>query len=155
MSYASQTFNKDRHTIYTPLNEDKYTGKEYPVCRSSWENTFCQWCDKNPSVLKWSSEALQISYFDPVKRKNRRYYPDFTMSVKDVNGKISNYVIEIKPYEQTILPTQHGNKKSKTYMYEFCTYQINLAKWKAAIDFCRKHGLIFKLLTEKDLYKGK
>jgi hypothetical protein len=135
------------------MNESKYVGKEYPVCRSTWETYFCEWCDKNPNIIKWSSEALQIPYYDPIKKKNRRYYPDFSISVKDVNDNIKNYIIEIKPYKETIPPSAHGNKKDRTVMYEFCTYQTNVAKWKAAQVFCRKHGVIFKLLTEKDLFK--
>jgi restriction endonuclease len=154
MGYHSSTFDPKKHTRYQPINEEKYVGKEYPCCRSSWETHFCKWCDNNPSIIKWSSEAIQIPYYDPVRRKNRRYYPDFSMSVKGSDGKVINYIVEIKPYKETIQPSKGGNKKDKTIMYEFYTFQTNMAKWKAAIDFCRKHGIVFKLLTEKDLFKG-
>jgi len=153
MGYHSSTFNPTKHARYTPINEEKYFGKELPVCRSSWETNFCKWCDSNPNIIKWSSESLQIPYYDPIKKKNRRYFPDFAMSVKDTNGRIQNYIIEIKPYKETVVPTQHGNKKDKTVMYEFCTWQTNIAKWKAAEIFCRKYGITFRILTEKDLFK--
>ena len=155
MGYHSSTFDPKKHTRFVPLNEEKYVGKEYPVCRSSWENRFCEWCDKNTSVIKWSSEAIQIPYYDIIKKKNRRYYPDFVMTVKDVNGRLQTYVIEIKPYKETIPPSKHGNKKDRTQIYEFCTWQTNVAKWKAAEIYCRKQGLIFRILTEKDLFKEK
>ena len=153
MSYQSSTFDPKRHKRFVPMNENKYVGKDYPVTRSSWETRFCEWCDKNPSVVSWASESIQIPYHDPVSKKDRRYYPDFSMVVKDVDGKLKKWLVEIKPYKETIPPTVHGNKKDRTVMYEFCTYQTNVAKWKAAQIFCRKYGIEFKILTEKDLFK--
>jgi len=153
MSYQSSTYNPKKHTIYSPINEEKYIGKEYPICRSSWENVFCNWCDRNPNVVKWSSEAIQIPYYDPTKRKMRRYYPDFTMIILDKNGKENKYVIEIKPKSQTYPPIKK-NKKSSSYLYEYVTYQINIAKWNATIMFCKKMGMNFKILTEDDLFKN-
>lgn len=153
MSYQNSTFDPKRHKRFIPINENKYVGKDFPVCRSSWETHFCKWCDSNPNIIKWSSEAIQIPYYDPIQKKNRRYYPDFSMSVKGTDGRITNYIVEIKPYKETIQPTRGVNKKDRTVMYEFCTYQTNIAKWKSAIEFCRKHGIVFKILTEKDLFK--
>ena len=152
MGYHSSTFDPKKHTRYTPINEEKYVGKELPTCRSSWETTFCRWCDNNPSVLKWGSENIQIPYYDPIKRKSRRYFPDFTMVIKDTKGDLKKYLVEIKPYKETIPPTKHGNKKKTTEIYEFCTWQTNVAKWKAAEIFCRKMGIMFKILTERDLF---
>jgi hypothetical protein len=153
MSYQNSTFDPKRHKRFIPINENKYVGKDFPVCRSSWETRFCEWCDKNPCIVSWASEAVQIPYFDPISKKNRRYYPDFSMVVKDAQGKLNKYLVEIKPYKETIPPSAHGNKKDRTVMYEFCTYQTNVAKWKAAQIFCRKYGITFKVLTEKDLFK--
>lgn len=147
-------FNPDKHTVFRPINEEKYIGKTLPVARSTWECDFCVWADNNPSILKWSSESLQIPYYDPMSRKSRRYFPDFIMAIKDINDKISNWVVEIKPYSETIMPVR-GRKKEKTFQYQFATFQTNVAKWKAAEAFCRKYGYIFRLLTERDLYKGR
>lgn len=152
MSYQNVTFNPKKHTRYVPINEDKYIGNDYPVARSSWEYKYMQWCDTNPNIIKWGSESIQIPYYDPVKKANRRYYPDFTMAVKDVDGNIKKYVVEIKPEKETIPPNTKGNKRDRTVMYEFLTWQTNLAKWKAAEIFCRQHGLTFRILTEKDLF---
>lgn len=106
----------------------------------------------NPSVLQWASEIAAIPYFDPVKRKNRRYYPDFLIKVKDKDGKEVMYCVEIKPYKE-ILPPKNGTKKSeKTKIHEVTTYMTNSAKWKAADDYCKKRGWIFRLITEKELF---
>jgi hypothetical protein len=147
-------FNPDKHTIFTPINEEKYVGKG-PVCaRSTWETAMMKWLDSNPSVLKWSSECLEIPYYDVVKKKNRRYFPDFTMVVKDVDGKESTWVIEIKPYKETISPIR-GKKKERTFLYELLTYQTNIAKWQAAALFCKKYGANFKIITEHQLFNNK
>ncbi len=47
----------------------------------------------------------------------------------------------------------NGKKKSlKTKLYEQKTYMINAAKFKAAEQYCRKLGYVFKLVTEKQLF---
>lgn len=62
---------------FVPKNPRKYIGR-YPIlARSSWERMFAQWLDLQESIIKWSSESIQIRYFDPVQQKIRRYYPDF------------------------------------------------------------------------------
>lgn len=154
MNPAKASFNPNKHSIYTPINENKYVDKDVIICKSSWELAFCQWCDNNDNILRWGSETIAVPYFDPVKRKQRRYFPDFTILLRDVNGNINKYIVEIKPYKETILPIK-GNKKENTYLYEFYTYQTNVAKWKSAVAFCKKYGFEFKILTEKDIFKIK
>lgn len=151
MSYMSHVYDPRKHRIYEPINENKFVGNSC-VARSSWEYHFMQWCDSNPNVIKWSSEAVQIPYFDPMKRKQRRYFPDFTLLIKDTNGKEKQFLVEIKPYKETIPPTRKG-KKERTFLYEYFTYQTNVAKWNAAKMFCNKYGYEFKILTEKDIYQ--
>ena len=46
-------------------NPDKYVGNHTPTYRSSWEWTFMHFCDKDPRILKWASEAVKIPYKDP------------------------------------------------------------------------------------------
>ena len=111
MNPAKMSFNPDKHTLFMPLNKDKYRG-EYPIsCKSTWERHFCQWCDVNPSILLWSSESLAIPYYDPStvvdgKKKHRRYYPDYMMMVKDADGKNKIYIVEIKPFAETKPPVK-------------------------------------------------
>ena len=62
---------------YQIKNLEKYMGKRLPTYRSSWEFTFCQFCDNNPAVLHWASEAIQIPYRNPVSGKQPVYVPDF------------------------------------------------------------------------------
>ena len=69
--------------------------------------------------------------------------------------KITKYLIEIKPKKQTQSPTNHGNKKQTTILHENRTYAVNIAKWKAAKDWCDKRGYKFQILTEDHLFSRK
>ena len=138
-------------TKFKPKNSEKYIGdSENIVCRSSWERKFCKWADGHPQVIKWFSEEMTIDYWSPVDQKMHRYFPDFGMILE--NGK--KYVIEVKPYHQCIQPVK-GKKRDKTYLNECATYAVNQAKWKAAKAYFEKQGIIFCVLTEKDLYGNK
>lgn len=136
---------------YLPENPKKYIGNPNNIiCRSSWERRFCNWCDKNENILEWGSEELYIPYYDPVKRKVRKYYPDFFIKVQESTGNIKKYIIEIKPKRQT-QPPQTPKRKTKSYLNEVYTYATNEAKWKAAIEFCKDHMIEFKIITEDHL----
>lgn len=136
---------------YLPENPRKYIGNANNIiCRSSWERRFCNWCDKNENILEWGSEELYIPYYDPVKQRVRKYYPDFFIKVKESNGSIKKYIIEIKPKRQT-QPPKNPKRKTKSYLNEVYTYATNEAKWKAAVEFCKDHMIEFKIITEDHL----
>lgn len=153
MTYIKKMFVQGKHSIYTPINIEKYKGKGDIICRSSYEVKFCRWLDVNENVLEWSSESVEIEYYDLVKMKKRRYYPDFYMKAKDKDGKIKKYIIEIKPSKETKPPRLAGRKKKDTLLNEQKVWETNQAKWKAALNWCNKWGFEFKLITEKQLFK--
>lgn len=136
---------------YKPENPDKYIGNvENIICRSSWERKMCKYLDLNENVIKWASEEFSIPYYSHVNKKWRRYYPDFMCEIKDKSEKVKTYIIEVKPLKQTKQPVKKTGKK---YLSEMATYSINKSKWEAAEKFCNENGWIFKILTEKDLFK--
>ena len=108
-----------------------------------------KWFDKTENVLWWSSEELIIPYFSPVDNRPHRYFPDFVINVKTKNGIKKTYVIEVKPEQQTKVPTQ--KRRTKKYIQEAATYVVNQSKWKAADKFCQENGWEFRILTEKEL----
>ena len=125
-----------------------YKGKYYPsfprkykgdptniVYRSLWERKFMVYCDKNQNILEWASEEIAIPYRSPIDNRVHRYFPDFYMKVKETNGKIKNYVIEVKPAKQTI-PPKKPKRQTKGYIREAYEYARNQAKWKMAKEFC-------------------
>lgn len=109
-----------------------------------------KWCDTHPDVLKWSSEELAIPYVSPVDRKYHRYFPDFMIQKRTASGAIQNVLIEIKPYTQT-KPPNTPKKRTKKYLNEILRYEINKAKWNAAMEFCSRSGMSFQLITENEL----
>ena len=141
---------KTKHGQYIPRNPKKYVGKYPIVVRSSWERILAQWLDMNPKIVAWSSESVVIKYFNPVKNRVARYYPDFFVQLK--NGK--QIIIEVKPYKETHPPYRKGNSKKskKTMLYESNTWSVNQAKWKAAMNWCSKMDMEFKILTERQLF---
>lgn len=132
-------------------NPAKYKGDiNNIVYRSLWELRFMKWCDTNPSVEEWGSETIIVPYISPLDRKVHRYFVDFYMKIKDKNGKIEKYLIEIKP-ERFTKPPEIPQKKTKRFIDEVFQYGVNEAKWKAAFEFCEDRNMKFIILTEKDL----
>lgn len=147
------TINKKfRQGIYKPINEKKYRGNDYPRFLSSWELKLFRWCDSNDDVVEWSSEGIAIPYHNPITEKNSVYFPDVAIKIK-VNGVLKKYLVEVKPYRQTIDPKtiDNGRKKRKTILNENLNYLKNVAKWNAAKKFCEKYNYEFTILTEKEL----
>lgn len=141
-----------RFSEFIPINYKKYVGRYPIIVRSGWERMFFQWLDVTPSVVEWSSENIAIPYYDPVQKKNRRYYPDVWMKIKNRNGGFDKFVVEIKPDKECRPPTKKGKKSKKTQLFQEATWLTNQAKFKAAEDYCRKRGYKFKLMTEKVMF---
>jgi len=137
-----------RQGIFTPKNADKFIGTK-AVYRSGLELKFMRFCDNNPNVLKWSSENVVIPYISPIDGRVHRYFVDNFVVIKEGN-QIKKYLVEIKPYKQTMSPTTKYRKREHL-LYEQQMYSVNQAKWASAREFCAKKGLEFLILTEKDL----
>lgn len=142
-------YKEYRQGVYRPVNITKYKGSKHPRYLSSWELKFFKWCDRNPYVESWSSENIYIPYISPVDGKMHRYIVDNVVHIRE-SGRLVKYLIEIKPYKQTRPPTQHGNKKQSTMIYESTTWAINQAKWESAQRWATKNGYKFQIVTEKE-----
>jgi len=136
---------------FKPRNPEKYKGDHTNIVwRSTWEAKFMNWLDTNDSVTNWSSEEIVVPYRDPLKGHWRRYFVDFYAQIKDSNGKIKTYLIEIKPKYQTIEPVKKS-RVTKKYINEVYTFGVNQAKWIAATEFCLERGWEFQIITEDHL----
>lgn len=137
--------------IYKPSNPKKYIGDPNRIVyRSLWERRFMRYCDNKESVIKWASEEISIRYYNPVKKKIARYFPDFYVEYTDKNDKKRKCLIEIKPERET-KPPQY-KKRTKNVLIAEALYQQNQAKWIAAREFCLDNGLEFRIMTEKELF---
>ena len=136
---------------YYPSFPRKYKGDPTNIIyRSLWERKFMVYCDKNQNILEWASEEIAIPYRSPIDNRVHRYFPDFYMKVKETNGKVKNYVIEVKPAKQT-KPPKKPKRQTKGYIREAYEYAKNQAKWKMAKEFCADRQWEFKVVTEKEL----
>lgn len=136
---------------FSPKNPSKYKGDfSNIIYRSMWERSFMVYCDTQTNILQWSSEELVIPYVSPLDGRYHRYFTDFWIKVKSKDNTIKQYVVEIKPYKETIEPVK-PTKKSKKYILEVAKYCKNKAKWDAAKEYCKKNNATFIILTEYEL----
>jgi hypothetical protein len=131
-----KTGSRYKQGYYYPKHPEKFKASldetmnsaPVPFYRSSWELKFYRWCDENDDIEYWGTESIAIKYYDPQKKKMRRYYPDVFLKFKDNRM----FIIEIKPAAQNNNPT-------------------NIAKWEAARIYAEKVGATFLVMNEKDL----
>lgn len=149
------TGNKKYHQgKFIPRNPQKYIGNPTNIVyRSGWEKIFLHWCDITSAVLGYGSEELVIPYISPIDGKIHRYYIDFYVVIKQSNGSVKKFAVEIKPYSQTKAPKITKKILTESLKYKLDTYAVNQAKWSAARKFCSEHNMDFIILTEKQLLK--
>jgi hypothetical protein len=135
---------------FIPKNPQKLIGNARPFYRSSWELTVMNLLDNHPNVIQWASESVSIPYVNPLTGKRSMYIPDFLILYKDKTGRQRAELVEVKPNKEAIAE----NAKSKR---DKAALMVNTAKWAAAMLWCKKNGISFRILTESDLYisKGK
>ena len=138
----------------------RYNG-DYPIVyRSSYELAFMRWLDNDTQVIEWSSESFRIPYvdFSSVPPRQRTYFVDNSATYRikdDKTGKWmkKKFLIEVKPYSQTIEPRKTEN--SARYADGMLTFIKNMSKWKMAIQYCADRGWGFKIVTEREIFKKK
>lgn len=141
--------------FFRPKYPQKYAGDSTNIVyRSGWERRVMQSLDENTAVIKWSSEEIVIPYISPVDNKMHRYFVDFYVEAKTVDGSIKTMLLEVKPAAQTQKPKQQ-QRRTKKFISEVMTYGVNQAKWEAAKTFCENKGWEFKILTEHELFLKK
>ena len=144
-------FKTIRKGFYKPINPKKYVGDVNDIVyRSNLERRFMKFFDMNPNVIEWASEIFHVEYVSPVDNRVHRYFPDFVIKVRDKAGKVTVYVIEIKP-EKFTMPPVTKNRSKKSVLNETVNYVINEAKWNAVKKWCEKNKCKFLIMTEKDL----
>lgn len=136
---------------FKPSFPNKYVGDPTNIIyRSLWELKFLRYCDLNENILEYSSEEIAIPYLDQSTNRIRRYFPDAYIKVRQPDGSIKKYLIEIKPAKQTVPPPK-PKRQTKKYIAEAMEFVKNQSKWKAAREYCKDRMMEFKVLTEKEL----
>jgi hypothetical protein len=145
---------------FVPRNPEKYIGDIHNIIyRSSWEGKFCQYCDQNPNIIKWASEAIQIEYWNPVDKKTHIYHPDYYIKTQKTDGTTEDWIIEIKPASQYQLdkkPVLKGpmtEKRILSHNEQMKTWIVNRAKFDAAMNFAKYNGYRFGAIDENFVYR--
>ena len=112
-----------------------------------------KWLDDRKDVLWWSSEEKALWYWDPVQKKNRRYFPDFIIHYKNKDDIEKTEMIEVKPQSQVEGPPQNPKRRTKAWVNAVYTYINNQAKWDAAKVICEDRGWDFRILSEATVKK--
>lgn len=131
---------------YNLKHPEKYVGRKTPTYRSGWEFAFMKFCDENPSIQTWASEAIKIPYRNPFTGKATIYVPDFFIQYKNKKGQNRVEVIEVKPDNQTMMEKAGRSKHNQAHAV------LNAAKWEAANAYCKSKGIHFRVITEKDMF---
>jgi hypothetical protein len=130
---------------YQILNPDKYVGRGLPTYRSGWEHSFMRFCDTNEHVLQWASEPVNIPYRHPLTGRITHYVPDFIITYRNKNNTVQAELIEIKPKGQSVI-------ESKMKSRERAVVAVNYCKWDAATKWARRNGLVFRVITEDQMF---
>ena len=139
--------SKFANGFYAMKNPAKYVGKNTPKYRSGWEHAFMRFCDTNDNILQWASESINIPYRNPITGKQSIYVPDFLITYRDKNNQVKAEMIEIKPKKQSVL-------ESKQSARDRAVVAVNYAKWDAAVKWCKRQGILFRVVTEDDIFKN-
>jgi len=143
--------------FFRPKFPAKYVGDPAKIVfRSLLELKYFTKIDLNPSIIRWGSEEFFIPYWDPVNKRERRYFVDLFIEYIDSSKKVQKAIVEIKPHGQCSEPKKINEstatqKQLYSYQMQCFTWLTNDAKWKAAKDFADKHGWKFFKFTEKML----
>lgn len=155
---VKKKYKQFKSGVYRPLNYKKF-GESKCIYRSSYELKFLKWCDHHPRVSRVRYEKIVIPYICPTDGKMHKYYLDFLITMQEKNGP-KNYLIEVKPFRQTIPPKPSKRKKRKTIITEGLTWAKNSGadpkhnggKWGAAKKYCKSNDMRWCILTEKGIY---
>ena len=148
-------YSKAKKGRYDPINPEKYLGDPTTIWfRSGMELRLYKFLDRQPAILQWAVEEFCIDYVDPIKQKQRRYYPDALVVYKDGKGERRTMVIEVKSRSETIEPRRPG-KMTAAYLNKVSTWVTNNAKWRSAQYFCEKKNWEFRVITEDQLGLGR
>ena len=140
---------------FIPSHPEKYVGNIHRIIyRSGWERSVMVKLDRHPGIVQWSSEPMGIPYVSPLDGRTHKYFPDLWMKVKTKNGDMETFLVEIKPFRQSVAPNLQDSfdgRKKKRYLRDSISFAINNAKWTSARRLCESQKWKFKVWTEKDV----
>ena len=113
--------------------------------------------DSDKSVIEWNSESIKIKYLSPVDGKFHVYHPDCFVK-KIVNGVEKKLLIEVKATAFITHPKKPSTvtlKTRRSYLIKLKFYAVNMAKIKAAKEWCERSGVEFVILQDNFFKRAK
>ena len=111
------------------------------------------WCTAIPMTLLLNGAVKKSLYL--IYHLGMVEYTDtfqiFYIKIKQHDGSVKKFIIEIKPKKQCSPPEKKPKRKTKKWFNEVKTWGVNEAKWKYATEWCGKNDMEFKILTEDHL----
>jgi len=104
-------------------------------------------CDSHDNIIQWGSESVKIPYRNPLTGKYTVYVPDFLVLLEDSEGHQKLELWEIKPRKQTFVE-EAKQPRDKAAL------AVNAVKWQAAQAWSSKHGAIFRVINENDIFRN-
>lgn len=164
---------KIKQGYYKVQHPEKYVGDpNLIIFRSSWEHSFCRWCDYSSSIIRWSSEPTRVPYYDRVSKldeckkfnldpnnpKNwvvKYYNVDFWIEINKGENVTEKIFIEIKPSNKLKKPIPPGEnaslKEQRRFNIDAREFLINEAKWISMNAYANKINAKFYIMTEIQL----
>jgi hypothetical protein len=140
-----------------------------PYYKSDWERKFFFVCDMNPNITFWAYEPkiFEIPYMSPKYGRVSIYHPDIYLECNLDGQKKSRWLIEVKPTSYSIQPKvpqpppsgadakayERYQKRKASYDQKVMDVVVNLAKWEAASEWCKRHGVNWFIANEKNTGK--
>lgn len=164
---------KTKQGYYFVKNTEKYVGDpRLVIYRSSWEYSFCKWCDYSPSIVRWASEPVKVPFYDKVTKANecrklglnpnnprnwiiKNYNIDFLVEVKKDENTIEKWYIEIKPKKKLFKPKPVKKtaplKEQRKFNNAAKEYMLNEEKFAAMKAYANRQNAKFYVFTEDQL----
>ena len=98
-------------------------------------------------MLQWASESIAIPYRNPITGKQSQYIPDILMTYRTRGNLVRAELIEIKPKKQSVIEEKMSSR-------DRAVVAINYAKWHSATLWAKKNGMIFRVITEDDMFRN-
>ena len=124
--------------FYVVENPKKCLNQEGRIFfRSKLEYQVIKKLDLGDDYKKWGYELIKIPYVDPLKGKKRFYIIDIVVITHE--GKKELWEIKYL----SIAKSKFDGRKNAMINEEIIR---NKAKWRAAKEFCKNNGYIFKVV---------
>lgn len=88
---------------------------------------------------------------NPLTRRATVYIPDFIIVYVDADGATHSEVVEIKPSKESPF---HSSIREARSQRAKASLILNQAKWQAAMAWCKRNGMTFRVMTESQIYEG-